>query len=375
MDELKFLREQIDGIDREMIAAFKKRLQIAEQIAEYKLEKGMPVLDRDREKDVLAARRKMADDPSLDHDIDRLYELLMSISRAHQSRIVHREEKKTTRNVFQDGATVGYSGVAGAYADSAQNSYFGGKAASFAYPGFEEVFRAVADGEVEYGVLPIENSYAGSVLQVYDLLNRYDVKIVGEVFLPVDHSLLGIKGASVKQIKEVYSHDQPFLQCTDYLKKYPLWRHIPYYNTAVSAKYVAECADPSKAAIASKYAAEIYGLEVLVPSISASAENTTRFIVVSRLDNMEQEADKASISFVLEHKPGSLARILDSFSELGLNMVKIESRPLLERNFEYRFFVDFLGENIPREMEEALKKIKPYCVELSLLGIYKNGEA
>ncbi len=372
MSELAKLREQIDNVDQKIIDAFIERLRIAQGVADYKIAHDLPVLDRSREQDVLQKRREMANDASLDADIDRLFELLMKISREHQTKQI-KETKPVSRRTKAAGV-VGYQGVRGAYSDLAQHRYFGDVVKSKSFPFFEDVFLAVVNGEVEYGVLPIENSYAGSVGQVYDLLDQYNVQIVGEQMIRIENALLGVPGGTVGDIKEVYSHDQPFLQCAEYLKKYPLWKQIPYYNTAVSAKFVADCGDQSKAAIASEYAGQIYGLEVLEPSISTSGENTTRFIVVAAKPQKDERANKASIGFVLEHQPGALARVLNAFARLHLNMIKIESRPLRDKNFEYRFYVDFEGANILEQMDSAFKKIQTYCAQLRLLGVYRNGE-
>ncbi|MEA5004674.1 MAG: prephenate dehydratase domain-containing protein [Christensenella sp.] len=372
MTELEKLREQIDKVDRTIIDAFIERLHIAQGVADYKITHDLPVLDRSREQEVLKKRRAMAEDPSLDADIDRLFELLMKISREHQAKQV--EDVRPAAKKMAAVGTIGYQGVRGAYSDLAQNRYFGDDVNSISLPAFEDVFRAVADGEIEYGVVPIENSYAGSVGQVYDLLDQFDVKIVGEQMIHIENALLGVPGGTIKDIKEVYSHDQPFLQCAAYLKKHPVWKQIPYYNTAVSAKYVAECGDKAKAAIASEYAAEIYGLQVLKPSISTSGENTTRFIVIGAQYVKNAAANKASVGFVLKHESGALARVLNAFARLHLNMVKIESRPLHDKNFEYRFYVDFAGEGIADQIDSAMDEIKPYCAQLRLLGVYRNGE-
>lgn len=369
--ELEELRKEIDAVDGEIVRAFEKRIQIAENVARCKIEKGLPVLDRKREAELLKKREEMLSNKELASDIDRLYELLMSLSRAHQRRLV-REHTEPGRKCAGPGK-VGYSGIRGAYADMAQDLYFGGKAEALSYEGFEEVFSAVEAGEAAFGVLPIENSYAGSVLQVYDLLEQYDVSIVGEQLVHIDHALLGVQGAELSDIGEVYSHDQGLMQCADFLDGYPDWKRIPYYNTAASAEYVAKTGDVSKAAIASVYAGKIYGLKTLKSAINASGENTTRFIVIGPEKERRGDSDKASLSFVLEHKPGALAHILNVFAERKLNMVKIESRPLKHRNFEYRFYVDFVGPKIGMQIEKAILEIEPYCTQLKLLGIYENG--
>lgn len=371
MAELEELRREIDAVDAGIVKAFEKRLAIARQVAEYKIEKGLPVLDRGREADVLRKREEMLEDQALSGDVDRLFELLMSISRAHQRKLV-RESRRSAQNAAPNGK-VGYSGVRGAYADMAQNEYFGGQAEAVSFQGFEEVFAAVESGEVEYGVVPIENSYAGSVEQVYDLLHQYDVYIVGEQLIHIEHALLGVPGTDLSQVREVYSHEQALMQSAEFLDSHPEWERIPYYNTAASAEYVSQAGDHAKAAIASAYTASIYGLEILKDAINTSDENTTRFIVVGAAQCCGRDANKASVSFVLEHRPGALAHILDVFADLELNMVKIESRPLKHRNFEYRFYVDFVGKGIGTFLNGAMEKIGRYCSQLKLLGIYENG--
>ncbi|MBC5647018.1 bifunctional chorismate mutase/prephenate dehydratase [Christensenella tenuis] len=372
MADLEALRREIDAVDEEIVRAFETRIQIAEEVARCKIEKGLPVLDRKREAELLKKREEMLSNQELSSDIDRVFELLMSLSRAHQRRLV-REERRPTQKGIGEVCKVGYSGIRGAYADMAQDQYFHSQAQAVSYGGFEEVFAAVEAGEVAFGVVPIENSYAGSVLQVYDLLDQYEVFIAGEQLIHIDHALLGVPGATLSDIREVYSHDQGLLQCSDFLDNYPQWRRVPYYNTAASAEYVAGAGDPSKAAIASEYAGNIYGLELLKGTVNTSGENSTRFIVIGPIKNTDENADKASLSFVLEHKPGALAHILNVFSRRELNMVKLESRPLQHRNFEYRFYVDFVGFRIGAHIEKAILEIEPYCTQMKLLGIYRNG--
>lgn len=371
MAELDDLRRQIDEVDEEIVRAFEKRIKIAEEVARCKIEKGLPVLDRIREAALLKSREQMLSDRQLKRDIDRVYELLMSISRAHQQKLMKAEKKPAGA---AQAVKVAYAGVQGAYADMARYEYFGESSkGALSFDTFEGVFDAVQTGDAQYGIVPIENSYAGSVEEVYDLLNQYDVYIVGEQLIHIEHELLGIPGADIGQIEEVYSHDQGLLQCAGFLDGYPQWKQIPYYNTAISAKFVAESGDVRKAAIASEYAAEVYGLEILRRAINSSGENTTRFIVISDEYAKNNKANKASLSFVLEHKPGALAHVLDVFAKQSLNMVKIESRPLRHRNFEYRFYVDFAGEGLADLIEPAVQEIKAYCSQMKLLGIYENG--
>ncbi|MEG1656845.1 MAG: prephenate dehydratase domain-containing protein [Christensenellaceae bacterium] len=370
MNELEKLRNEIDEIDQIIVSAFEKRISIAKKIALYKMKNDKEVQDISREAALLKSRQEMLTDCKLNKDVVQLFETLMSISRVHQQKIVAECTESEIKKV-NNTVCVGFQGIKGAYSDIARKLFFGdGK--SMAYQSFEEVFAAVSTHEIDFGVLPIENSYAGSVEQVYDLLNQYDVSIVAEQLVEIDHALLGIEGAKISDICEVYSHDQAFLQCADYLNLHSDWKLIPYYNTAISAEYVAECKDLSKAAIASVYAGEVYGLEILQKDIHSNGENTTRFIIIGTDKYMEKDADKASISFSLEHKTGSLSKVLDYFADCELNMVKIESRPLKNRNFEYVFYVDFEGEFIYEKIERVKLQIKKYCTQVRILGVYKK---
>lgn len=367
MDKLEQLRGQIDEIDAELVRLLERRLDVAEGVARYKLERNLPVLDSGREARVIAAREAMLSDPARRGGVRRLFETLMSISRARQQEII--AEHSPVGPKAGAGKAV-FQGVPGAYSQQALRAYFDAATQAAACPTFEDVFRAVAQCEADYGVVPIENSYAGSVLQTYDLLSEYDLHIVGEYRLPIDHALLALPGAAPDGITDVYSHEQALAQCGSYLARHPGWEIHSYHNTAAAAKLVADSGDMTKAAIASAYAGEIYGLAVLERGISGSGENATRFAILGREPYAGKDADKASVCFSLAHTPGALARVLNVFAESGLNMVKIESRPIRHRTFEYRFYVDFEGENMQEALEKADETVGLFVSELRVLGVY-----
>lgn len=369
MNELEGLRKQIDQIDQTIVHAFEQRLQLAEKVADYKIKNNMAVLDSAREKELLKKREAMLQDASLKKDVRHLFELLMNISRNRQQGIIDENQQKCRMDAT---GVVGYQGVKGAYSEQALDQYFSADVTKKAFASFDEVFSAIDLGEIEYGVVPIENSYAGSVAQVYDLFHEHALYIVGEFLLKIEHALLGIPGSQLYKIKRVYSHEQGLAQCADFLKEHKNWELYPYYNTAASAQLVFEQQDESLAAIASKYAAEAFNLEVLQDNISSSGENTTRFVILKKTPYQGLDANKASVCFTLEHKTGSLARVLNIFAEYGLNMVKIESRPMRLRNFEYLFYVDFEGEEVAAKVEEAKKKAQGLFSEYRLLGSYRK---
>ncbi len=363
MDELTRLRGEIDEIDKGIVACFEKRMACVLGVAEYKIKNGLPVLDSSREAALLESRKAMLSNGELAPEAEQLFKLLMKLSRARQQELLN--DARKARN-----GIAAFQGDAGANSHLALMRYFGEGIKTQSYGSFEDVFCAVAQGEAEFGVLPIENSSTGGITEIYDLFRKYDVSIAGEQLLKIEHALLGLKGAKLEYITDVYSHEQALMQCADYLKDLGVITH-PYYNTAVSARFVAGELDASKAAIASEYAGELYGLSVLAKNISNSGENTTRFIVINADGESVENADKASVCFVLQHRSGALAHALDLFADCGLNMVKIESRPLPQHNFEYIFYVDFQGSEVRQKIEDTLLRVDGIFTDFKLLGCYK----
>lgn len=265
---------------------------------------------------------------------------------------------------------IAYQGIEGSYSNEAALQFFGNAADLKPQKSFEAVFHAVLAGECDSGIVPVENSITGSVLQNYDLLDACSCNITGEYILGINHVLLGLPSAGFNDIEQVYSHEQGFWQCSKFLSLHKNWLQIPYFNTAVAAKFVSEEKELHKAAIASRYAGEKYGLAVLARDVSDSPNNSTRFFVVSANGEQAPDADKASILFTLKHEKGSLARALVHLS--GLNLTRIESRPSPYTNWEYRFYVDIEGDM--SDFKNILPGLDQFCTSVRLLGMYKSAK-
>ena len=265
-----------------------------------------------------------------------------------------------------------YQGVPGAYAEEATALFFGEERPRQAAETWEEVFLALREGRADYGVVPIENSSTGSISQVYDLLAKYGHYIVGEQVVKVEHCLLAPQGATLDTVREVYSHEQGLRQCADFLKAHPAWKGIARLNTAEAGRYVAGSGDVTKAAICSRRAAALYGLEILAEHISLSESNYTRFVVVSPVMERRSGSDKVSALFVLPHRSGALHEIMTLFAVNGLNMMKLESRPIVGRSWEYLFFVDFTGDLADPAMDGVLRELSQTAESLRVLGNYRT---
>jgi chorismate mutase / prephenate dehydratase len=268
---------------------------------------------------------------------------------------------------------IAYQGIEGSYSHEAAKKYFGGNAILVSQERFVDVFDAVLSGECVAGLVPVENSITGSVVQNYDLLSACNCFICGEYILPVEHALLGVAGSTLEDIQQVYSHEQGLLQCGIYLSAHKSWLCIPYLNTAVSAQLVAQEANKTKAAIASVYAGEIYGLTALAQNISDRAQNSTRFAAVCAkapdVQTAKTDYNKATILFTLRHEKGSLAAALCHLS--GLNLTRIESRPS-QTNWEYRFYVDLEGDLLG--FQDVMQGLGAFCTSVRLLGMYKSAK-
>ncbi|MDO4289040.1 MAG: prephenate dehydratase [Eubacterium sp.] len=267
---------------------------------------------------------------------------------------------------------VAFFGTAGSYTEQAALQYFKNQGIYVAHKDSEAIFREVSEGSADYGVLPIENSTTGSILAVYDLLSRYRCCIVGETQIKVEHCLLAIPGATLDSIKEVLSHGQGFSQSKEFLAGHPQWKLLNYYNTAVAAEHVAKSQDPSLAAIASRRAAQIHHLDILAENINYSATNVTRFVVVSNALELSAARDKISIAFHLPHVAGSLYRVLGIFERHNLNLCKIESRPIPGHNWEYRFFIDFIGDIEDAKLDTVMEEVISETESFHFLGNYEQ---
>ncbi len=375
MPDLQQLREEIDEVDRQMVALFEKRQEICGQVAQYKIENGKKVLDRQREKEKLAAVQALAAQKDNRPGVRDLFAQLMAASRKLQYRLTAAAGQGLKLPFEQiDGlekeARIVFQGVPGAYSHLAALEYFGGEARLEAVRTWEDAMKALSICDADYAVLPIENSTAGSVGDIYDLLGFYDNYIVGEVYLKVEHALLGLQEASLEDIRVVYSHPQGLLQCAQFLNSHPQWKQMSINNTALSAKKVKEDGDIRQASIASAAAAKLYGLKVLKEGVNYNSVNTTRFIIVAGRKVFTKTASKVSICFEVPHESGSLYSILSHFIYNDLNMTKIESCPIVGKNWEYRFFIDFDGNLSDPAVLGALRGIMEEVSYFKILGNY-----
>jgi len=361
--DISISREAIDRIDSQIVRLFEERMLVSRDVALYKQAHHQEILNPERERIVLKSRAAQLQDHSFDQGLVELFETLMSLSRREQFRFL--DARLNAQNIA-------YMGVPGAFSESAVVGFFGDQCTRTSYKTFLDVFKAVASDEARYGVVPVENSSSGSINDVYDLLGEYACHIVGEYLLPVEQNLLVLPGAKLEDITTVFSHDQGFAQCPDFLSKHPEWVRTPYFNTAIAAKHVAESGNPAYAAIASVLAAKHYGLEVLQPHIQSSDINHTRFIIVSASRNAIGVPDKATLTFTLHHERGTLHRALSSFVALDFNLTHIESRPIKDRNWEYRFYVDLTGSITEANLSVLLESLSTCCENCRLLGAYKS---
>jgi len=374
--DLQEIRKQLDRIDREIVSLFEERMRLCGDVAEFKIDTGKQVYDGEREQQKIEAVTGQAEGEFQKQAVRELFTQMMTISRHFQYKLMA-ERGLTVENSFHpvkdlptEQVRVVYQGVEGAYSHGAALQYFGMDAEVYHVASWEDAMKEVESGKADYGVLPIENSSAGAVIDNYDLLIKYHNYIVAETFLTVNHALLGLPGAETKDIHTVFSHPQALMQCSEYLNANRQWKQISVENTAVAAKKVIEDGDPSQAAVASEIAGKIHGLNVLKPSINHNKNNTTRFIVLSREPVYREEAGKISISFELPHKSGTLYNMLSNFIYNGVNMFMIESRPIPGRNWEYRFFVDIEGNLSDANIQNALKGISVEGRNMRILGNY-----
>lgn len=371
-------RKKIDEIDRQMTALFEERMKVAGEVAAYKLETGKAVFDKEREEQKLASVESMVEGEFNKTGIRELYSQIMSISRKYQYTLL--AQKKDTKIGVAEAmcetfsvtkeAQVAFYGVRGTYTEQAMEEFFGQPVQGVPCATFKEVMQCVKEGKAVYGVLPIENSSTGSISDIYDLLVEYDNRIVGEHVVKIDHVLVGLPGTELSDITDVYSHIQPLLQCKSWLDEHPQWKKHEHGSTAGCAQKIQTDGNKAHAAIASKRAAEYYGLSILAENICMNEANSTRFIIISAKPVYQKQADKVSICFEVPHVSGSLYNILSHFIYNNLNMTNIESRPIPGRNWEYRFFLDFTGNLMEPAVQNALTGIAAEANALTILGNY-----
>ncbi|MBR4164287.1 MAG: prephenate dehydratase [Solobacterium sp.] len=270
---------------------------------------------------------------------------------------------------------VGYQGNHGTFSEIAALRYFAGKnPENKGYKNFRAIMKDVESGELDYAVVPVENTTTGIIARCYDLFQHYNIHAVGEINVPIHEDLIVVPGTKIEEIKEVYSHPEALSQCTNFFAEHENIKQVPFQDTAKSVEYIKECNDHAKAALGSYRAREYYQMESLLEQVQDSNLNMTRFLVITAKEEQDPAADKISTMMVLKHRPGALYNTLGILSKNGINIVKLESRPIPGRVFEYLFYIDFYGNTKDREMKQILHELDLHCVEMKILGCYKEAE-
>lgn len=377
MRELEEIRNDIDAVDSEILRLYEERLNLANEVAEYKIANRKPVFDKQREAAKLKRLSEQASDEFSRQGVSELFEQIMAGSRKKQYRILAEHGMmgplhfRGVDALDFTGKTVVFQGVPGAYSQAAMLRFFGDKVQSFPVDTWRNAMETIRTGMADFAVLPIENSTAGAVNENYDLLMEYDVSIVGEQIIPIDHCLLGVSGAAKEEIKTVYSHPQALMQCEEYLRfTHPEYEAVALDNTAMAAMKVRDDADKTQAAIAGRINAELYGLSILDESIEDDKNNETRFVIVAAEKIYLKTAKTVSVCLELPNDKGSLYHTLSHFIFNGLSMSRIESRPIKGRVWQYRFFIDFEGNLQDEDVLNALRGLQEETISLRILGNY-----
>ena len=375
--DINELRNEIDKIDSELVRLFTARMDVAAQVANYKKAQNLPIYVPARERAVLQSVAEQAG-PEMANYTRVLYSMLFELSRSYQSKrntdhtqLYQKitESIENTPKLFPQTPMVACQGVEGAYAQIACEKIF--KAPMIMYfKNFEAVFSAIEQGLCQYGILPIENSTAGSVKKVYDLMIHHNFSIVRTFRLKIDHNLLALPGAKAEGIREMYSHEQAINQCSKFLSRFPDAKIIPVENTAVAAEMVAKSGRKDVAALSSRSCEELYGLQCLEASVQDEGNNRTRFICISKNLEIYPGSDKTSIMMVLPHRPGALYKVLARMYVLGINVIKLESRPLPDRDFEFMFYFDLETSIYSDEFVQLMCELDDLCEEFKYLGSY-----
>ncbi|MBE6928287.1 MAG: bifunctional chorismate mutase/prephenate dehydratase [Ruminococcaceae bacterium] len=372
---LEEYRKQIDVVDDEIVRLFQERMDIAAKIAAYKKEQGIAILQPARERAKLAEISEKSREDMQSY-MRVLYSLLFELSRTYQEKgnrteLFYKIEDaiEHTPRLFPQSATVACQGVEGAYSQIACEKLFKNPQIQY-FRNFEGIFAAIESGFCQYGILPIENSTAGSVKKVYDLMIKHNFSIVRSTRMKVDHCLLA--RSSHSEIKEIFSHEQAIAQCAGFLKSLGNVKVTVCENTAVAAQLVAQSERTDIAALSSRYCAELYNLRILKNAVQDGGNNHTRFLCISKNTQIFPGADKTSIMMVLPHKPGALYKVLARLYALDINLLKLESRPLPERDFEFMFYLDLETSVYSDEFVQLMCEIGGICEEFKYLGSYSE---
>ena len=377
--DLQDYRKEIDAIDDEMVRLFSKRMDVAARIADYKKAENLPIFVPAREREKLTDVAQKAG-PEMANYTRVLYSMLFELSRSYQSKrtsqLTHQYHSilssiENTPKLFPQTPMVACQGVEGAFSQIACEKIFKSPVILY-FKNFEAVFSAIDKGLCQYGILPIENSTAGSVKKVYDLMISHNFSIVRTFRMKVDHNLLVKKGTKLSDIKEIYSHEQAINQCSEFLQSLEGVTVVPVANTAVASEMVANSGRNDVAALSSRACAELYGLTCLKSSVQDNDNNHTRFICISKNLEIYPGADKTSIMMVLPHKPGALYKVMARLYTLGINVTKLESRPIPNREFEFMFYFDLETSIYSEEFVQLICELDEFCEEFKYLGSYSE---
>lgn len=377
--DLNAVRERINAIDDQIVDLFVERMKASADVASAKAEKNLPILDLRREQAVLEKVMERGGE-EFEIYINKLYQTIFDISKSYQAGLLTKEtalSEEILKNIadphmeFPRKAVVACQGVEGSYAARACDRLFALPSKMY-FSNFESVFNAVESGLCRYGVLPIENSSAGSVTEVYDLMVRHKFYIVKSIKLHISHALLAKPGVKLEDVKEVVSHTQALQQCSNFLKANPNIKVTIFENTATAAKYVAESGRTDLAALSSTDCAKLYGLHVLQDGVQNNENNYTRFICIAKNMEIYAGSNRISLMLSLDHRPGSLHEMIGKFACRGINLCKLESRPIPGKDFEFRFYFDLDGSVFSPETMTVLKDIEQAAESLSFLGCYSE---
>lgn len=375
--DLSELRKEIDQIDDELVRLFCQRMDISSKVADYKKATGSPIYHPGREREILQKVAQKAG-PEMENYTRILYSMLFELSRSYQSKrndcytsLYHEiaESIEKTPKLFPQNPLVACQGVEGAYSQIACEKIFKNPFIMY-FKNFDAVFTAIEQGMCQYGILPIENSTAGSVTKVYDLMIRHNFSIVRTFRLKVDHNLLVKPGTTLKDVRTIYSHEQAINQCSEFLQSLPGVNVIPVANTALASEMVSMAENNDVAALSSRFCAELYGLTCLASSVQDKGNNRTRFICISKNLEIYPGADKTSIMMILPHKPGALYKVLARMYTLGINVTKLESRPIPDREFEFMFYFDLDASIYSEEYIQLICELDDLCEDFKYLGSY-----
>ena len=378
--DLGKIREKIDKLDSQLVELLEERLEIVQEVAQFKKQTGKRIFDEEREKEVVQKNLKRVKNKELNHYIELILKDIMDSSKEYQKFKIGISTKYVNDLDLKD-KKLGYTGVPGSYAyEVLMNILKNNKNLDvdsieenkniFHFNSHKELVEAVHTQKIDIGILPIENSIVGEVRDSIDLINTKNIHIIGEVRHKISHNLLGVKGSRIEDIRNIYSHDQAFMQCSQFLSKHE-WHLNRMTNTAISGKYIAAEGKKENACIANMKTKEVYGLELLKKNINNEEENYTRFFIISNEEAVIDGSNKISIVTSANNESGALIGLLQIFYKYGLNMVNLKSRPRANKPWEYYFYIDFEGNMSSEKVRMALEEMREKSNYLQILGNYK----